>query len=31
MKACECHIGRVFVIRLDEGDVVLECLEHLCE
>lgn len=28
MKASEGHIGRVFVIRLEDGDVVPECIEH---
>jgi len=28
MKACEGRIGRVFVIRLEDGDVVPECIEH---
>lgn len=28
MKASEGHIGRVFVIRLDDGDVVPECIER---
>ncbi|MBW1858676.1 MAG: DNA-binding protein [Deltaproteobacteria bacterium] len=27
MKWCEGHIGRVFVIRLEDGDVVPECIE----
>ncbi|MFC2071458.1 PPC domain-containing DNA-binding protein [Chloroflexota bacterium] len=31
MKACEGHIGRVFVIRLDDGDVVPDCLERFAE
>jgi len=31
MKACEGHIGRVFVIRLEDGDVVPECIEHFAE
>jgi len=31
MKACEGHIGRIFVIRLEEGDVVPECLERFAE
>ena len=28
MKATEGHIGRVFVLRLEDGDVVPECLER---
>jgi len=28
MKASEGRIGRVFVIRLDDGDVVPECIER---
>jgi predicted DNA-binding protein with PD1-like motif len=28
MMASEGHIGRVFVIRLEEGDVLPECLER---
>jgi predicted DNA-binding protein with PD1-like motif len=28
MKACEGHIGRVFVIRLEDGDVVPDCIER---
>jgi uncharacterized protein len=31
MKACEGHIGRVFVIRLEDGDVVPECIERFAE
>jgi len=31
MKACEGRIGRVFVIRLEDGDVVPECIEHFAE
>jgi predicted DNA-binding protein with PD1-like motif len=31
MKACEGHIGRVFVIRLEDGDVVPTCLERFAE
>jgi predicted DNA-binding protein with PD1-like motif len=31
MKACEGQIGRVFVIRLEDGDVVPECIEHFAE
>jgi predicted DNA-binding protein with PD1-like motif len=28
MKACEGRIGRVFVIRLEDGDMVPECIER---
>ena len=28
MKSCEGHIGRVFVLRLEDGDVVPDCLER---
>ena len=28
MKATEGHIGRVFVLRLDDGDVVPDCIER---
>jgi len=28
MKACEGRIGRVFVIRLEDGDVVPQCIER---
>lgn len=28
MKASEGHVGRVFIIRLEDGDVVPECIEH---
>jgi len=28
MKACEGRIGRVFVIRLEDGDVVPDCIEQ---
>lgn len=31
MKACEGHVGRVFVIRLEDGDVVPECIEQFAE
>jgi predicted DNA-binding protein with PD1-like motif len=31
MKACEGKIGRVFVIRLEDGDVVPECIERFAE
>ena len=31
MKACEGHVGRVFVIRLEEDDVVPDCIERLAE
>ena len=29
MQACEGRIGRVFVIRLEDGDVVPECIERV--
>ena len=31
MKACEGRIGRVFVIRLEDGDVVPDCIERFAE
>lgn len=31
MKVCEGQIGRVFVMRLEDGDVVPECIEHFAE
>jgi len=31
MKACEGHVGRVFVIRLEDGDVVPGCIERFAE
>ena len=31
MKACEGRIGRVFVIRLEDGDVVPKCIENFAE
>ena len=31
MKACEGQIGRVFVIRLGDGDIVPECIERFAE
>ncbi len=31
MKASEGHIGRVFVIRLEDGDVVPGCIERFAE
>jgi predicted DNA-binding protein with PD1-like motif len=31
MKACEGRIGRVFVMRLDDGDVVPDCIERFAE
>ncbi len=31
MKACEGRIGRIFVIRLEDGDVVPECIEHFAQ
>lgn len=31
MKVCEGRIGRVFVIRLEDGDVVPHCIERFAE
>ncbi len=31
MKACEGQIGRVFMVRLEDGDVVPECIERFAE
>jgi len=31
MKACEGRIGRVFVIRLEDEDVVPQCIERFAE
>ena len=31
MKAKEGHIGRVFIIRLEDGDIVPGCIERFCE
>ncbi len=31
MKACEGQIGRVFVLRLEDGDVVPGCIERFAE
>ena len=31
MKACEGNLGRVFVIRLEDGDIVPECIEQFAE
>lgn len=31
MKACEGQIGRVFVMRLEDGDVVPGCIERFAE
>ena len=31
MKACEGRIGRVFVMRLENGDVVPHCIERFAE
>ena len=28
MKACEGQVGRVFVLRLEDGDVIPECIER---
>jgi len=31
MKACEGRIGRVFIVRLEDGDVVPQCIERFAE
>ena len=31
MKACEGHIGRVFIMRLEDGDTVPDCIEKFAE
>ena len=31
MKACEGYIGRVFVIRLEDGDMIPKCIELFAE
>ena len=31
MKACEGNVGRVFVLRLEDGDVVPGCIEHFAD
>ena len=31
MKACEGRLGRVFVIRLEDGEVVPQCIERFAE
>jgi predicted DNA-binding protein with PD1-like motif len=31
MKASEGKIGRIFVIRLEDGDLVPDCIEHFAE
>ena len=31
MKACEGRLGRVFVLRLEDGDVIPDCIEHFAE
>jgi len=31
MKACQGQMGRVFVIRLEDGDVIPECIERFAE
>jgi len=31
MKACEGQLGRVFVIRLEDGDVIPTCIESFAE
>ena len=31
MKACEGQLGRVFVIRLEDGDIIPTCIESFAE
>ena len=31
MKASEGHVGRVFIMRLEDGDVVPECIERFAK
>ncbi|MCD6452781.1 MAG: DNA-binding protein [Dehalococcoidales bacterium] len=31
MKSCEGHIGRVFVLRIEDGDVIPECIERFAK
>lgn len=31
MKACEGKIGRVFALRLEDGDIVPDCIERFAE
>ena len=31
MKACQGRLGRAFVIRLEHGDMVPDCIEHFAE
>ena len=31
MKTSEGHIGRVFVVRLEDGDIVPDCIERFAE
>jgi predicted DNA-binding protein with PD1-like motif len=31
MKASEGHVGRVFVLRLEDGDVVPDCIERFAQ
>ena len=31
MKACEGKIGRVFVLRLEDGDLIPDCIERFAE
>jgi predicted DNA-binding protein with PD1-like motif len=31
MKSCEGRVGRVFVIRLEDGDVLPHCLEYFAQ
>jgi len=31
MKACQGQMGRVFIIRLEDGDVIPDCIERFAE
>ena len=31
MKSCEGQLGRVFIIRLEDGDILPHCIEHFAE
>jgi len=31
MKASEGKLGRVFIIRLEDGDIIPDCIEHFAE
>ena len=31
MKACEGQVGRVFVMRLEDGDIIPECIERFAK